>query len=357
AALHLHVLAVQQGLDDRGVGGRAADAVLLQRLDQRRFGEARRRLGEVLVGVDAIERHALARLHRRQLAALVLVLLAPGVLAFLVDREEAGIDHGGAGGAERVLAAGGQVHGHGVERGRHHLRGDRALPDQFVQAALVVGEEARDLRRRAQRRGRAHRFVRFLRVLRLGGVEVRLVRQRLRAEVARDHVADLGQRLARQVDRVGTHVADQADGALVADGHALVQLLRDLHGALGGEAELARGLLLQGGGGERRRRPALALLAGDVGDVQRAAGGLPDALARGLGAVAVGDRELLELLAVQLHQLGGERLHRVRALGLDAPVLARDEGFDPLLALDEHVPRWRLHAAGGQVALHFAAQP
>ena len=26
----------------------------------------------------------------------------------------------------------------GVERGRHHLAGDRALPDQFVQLALVV---------------------------------------------------------------------------------------------------------------------------------------------------------------------------------------------------------------------------
>src|SRR5690606_30016474 len=75
AALHLHVLAEQQGLDDRGVGGRAPDSVLLQRLDQRRFGEARRRLGEVLVGVDAVQRHPLARLHRRQLAALVLVLL------------------------------------------------------------------------------------------------------------------------------------------------------------------------------------------------------------------------------------------------------------------------------------------
>jgi hypothetical protein len=73
AAFHLDVLAEQQRLDDRGVGGRTADAVFLERLDQRGFGEARRRLREVLVGVDAVERHAFAGLHRRELAAFVFV--------------------------------------------------------------------------------------------------------------------------------------------------------------------------------------------------------------------------------------------------------------------------------------------
>jgi hypothetical protein len=45
--------------------------------------------------------------------------------------------------------------------------------------------------------------------------------------------------------------------------------------------------------------PALALLAGHVGDAQRVAGVGDQARARGLGRLAVGDRELLELLAVQ----------------------------------------------------------
>ena len=125
-----------------------------------------------------------------------------------------------------VLAAGGQIHADGVEGGRHHLAGDGALPDQFVQAAAVVVEILRHLRRRAQRGGRADRFVRFLRVLGLGLVDVGLVRHRLGAEIARDHVADLAQRFGRQADRVGTHVADQADRAFVADRHAFVQLLR-----------------------------------------------------------------------------------------------------------------------------------
>src|SRR3546814_8643388 len=156
-------------------------------------------------------------------------------------------------------------------------------------------------------------YTTLFRSLGFGGVEVGLVGQRPGTEVARDHVADLAQGLGRQVHRVGTQVADQADGAVLADRHAFVQLLRDLHGAAGGEAELVRGFLLQGRGGERRGRAALALLAGDVGDVQRAVGRRHDAPARLFGGVAVGDGELFELLAVQAGELGGERLHRVRA--------------------------------------------
>ncbi len=357
AAFHFHVLAEQQGLDDRGVGRGTTDPVLFQRLDQRRFGEARRRLGEVLVGHDALERHAVAGLHRRQLAAFVVVLGALVVLAFLVHGQEAGHHHGGTAGAEHVFAAGRQVHAHGVERGRDHLAGHRALPDQLVQLALVVGEEACHLRRGAQGRGRAHRFMRFLGVLGLGLVGIGLVRQRSDAIVARDHVADFGQRILGQVDRVGTHVGDQADSAFfLADGHAFVQLLRDLHGLARGEAELARGFLLQRGGGERRGRAALALLAGHIGDVQGALRRLLDAHACRFGGVAIGHGELFELLAVQLGQACGERLGGMRAGGIDAPVLTGDEGFDFFLALDDHAQCRALHAAGGQATLHLAPQ-
>src|ERR1044072_1912732 len=45
----VHVLAFLERRDDGGVGRRAADAVLLERLHERGFGVARRRLGEVLV--------------------------------------------------------------------------------------------------------------------------------------------------------------------------------------------------------------------------------------------------------------------------------------------------------------------
>ena len=48
------VLARLQHRDDRRVGARPADAVLLERLDERSFVEARRRLRELLLGLDLL---------------------------------------------------------------------------------------------------------------------------------------------------------------------------------------------------------------------------------------------------------------------------------------------------------------
>ena len=65
-ALHLlHVLALLDHLDRRGVRRRPADAALLELLDQRRLGESRRRLREVLLGRDleAFERFAARRVR------------------------------------------------------------------------------------------------------------------------------------------------------------------------------------------------------------------------------------------------------------------------------------------------------
>ena len=82
-------------------------------------------------------------------------------------------------------------------------------------------------------------------------------------------VADRGDRLARHLHAVGPHVGDQA-GGLAADIDALVELLRQPHGLLRAEAELARGLLLQRRGGERRVRIALDALLLDRADVEAA---------------------------------------------------------------------------------------
>ena len=49
-------------------------------------------------------------------------------------------------------------------------------------------------------------------------------------------------------------------------------------------------------------------------------------------------------------------MRRVRELGFDRPVFARDEGFDFLLPLHDHAQRRRLHPARRQTALHFAPQ-
>jgi hypothetical protein len=65
---------------DRAVRRRTADAVLFERLDQRRFGEARRRLGEVLFRVELEELEDVAFVERRQ--RLVVLLLAILVVVF-----------------------------------------------------------------------------------------------------------------------------------------------------------------------------------------------------------------------------------------------------------------------------------
>ncbi len=169
-------------------------------------------------------------------------------------------------------------------------------------------------------------------------------------------LADFGDRVVADTDRVGTHVGDQADRTLAAERHAFIQALRKAHRAAGREAELARGFLLQGRGGERRRRPPLALLGLHFGDDQAALRGLEQGLARGVRVCFVGQVELLEFLAAQFQQARRETLVRMRAIGFDRPVLARLERFDLLLALDNHAQRRRLYASGRQATLHLAPE-
>ena len=262
AAAHLDVAAIAQRLDDRGVGRGPADAVGLERLDEARLGVARRRLREVLLRPDRLEVDALADFERRQ--ALVVLALDVGlvlVVVLVIGGEKAGFEQRLAIRAEdvprrarrRLRVAGDEVHGHRVEHGRRHLAGDRALPHERVEAALVrVVDVVLGLLRRRARVRRADRLVRFLRVLRLRLVLVDAVGERLVAEVRLDRLADLAHRLDREVDRVRAHVGDEA---------GFVELLRRLHRAPRGEPELARGFLLQRRGREGRRRVA-ALRAG-----------------------------------------------------------------------------------------------
>src|SRR5208282_4134700 len=96
-----------------------------------------------------------------------------------------------------------------------------------------------------------------------GLVDSRLVRQSFFAVELHDHVANLPDRFLGQVERIGAHVGDETNRAF-ADVDALVQLLRDAHGLLRTEAELARGLLLQRRRREGRGRVATSLFAIDA---------------------------------------------------------------------------------------------
>ncbi len=352
--LQLHVFAVLESGDDAGIGGGPADAMLFQGFYQAGLAVAWRRLGKVLFGTDGQQVHLLAFLEEGQhLLVAVLGLLV--VLAFLVHGHEAGVDDGGAVGAEQVAFAGGQVRRHGVQGGMHHLAGQGALPDQVVEPGLFLAQVLGEILRVIKDGSRADGLVGFLGVLGLGLEHPGLVRHLLLAVLVGDIAADLVNGLVGQGYGVGTHVGDQTHGA-IADVHAFIQLLGHAHGAVGGEAQLARRFLLQGGGGEGRCRVAPALLLGDLDHIQLAAGLFQEGLFDFPGLFFLGDGELLHLVATVLGQLGLEFGAFLLEVGFHGPVLAALEGFDLFLALDDHAQGGALHPSGGQAAADLLPQ-
>src|SRR5436305_12146326 len=111
----------------------------------------------------------------------------------------------------------------------------------------------------AHRRGGANRFVRSLRVFLLFE-RVGSFRKIILPVLLADVFAYFSDRLGSDAGRVGTHISNEADGSFFAELDAFVQALRDHHGALHTETQLARSVLLQLAGGERRRGIATALL-------------------------------------------------------------------------------------------------
>ena len=208
-----------------------------------------------------------------------LPLRGPVVAAFLVEPQEAVEQHDRARRAQAVGLAVAARHrdlgGGLLELGGRHLARHGALPDQLVEAGLVALDVAGNVLGLAPHVGGADRLVRFLGVLGLGLVLADEGRQVALGIVALHQLADLGDRLGDDRDAVGSHVGDEA-GHLAVELDALVEALGHLHGLLGGEAELARGLLLQGGGGEGGVGVAPHRLLLDRGDGERAAldGGL-----------------------------------------------------------------------------------
>src|SRR5581483_11575641 len=327
--------------DERGdrwrVRGGTADAELRERLHQRRLGEARRRLREVLCRREAQERELLALDDRGQRRDFLLGLVgALGVHADeAVERDAATV------GAQHVLPRFDVEAGVLELRGRH-LRRERALPDERVELQLVRLEVLAQVRRRAREVRRPDRLVGLLRALRARLVVARVLERVFGPELLRDDVLRLAERALGDVQRVGAHIGDEPDRR-VAQRDAFVQLLRHDHRLLHREAELARGVLLERRRGVRGRGVARALAGLEaLDDVRRLLEGGPVPL----GMRAIRD---LELLALVLDDLGPERLAGlVREIRLDAPVLDGREGLDLALAIDDEAQRDGLDASGRQ---------
>ena len=319
---------------------------LLQRPDQRGLGEARRRLGEVLLArqADQVQRLAVLQVGQDGQALVLLVVLAldvEGLVAVEDPLPRAGV---------QGVSVRADVDPHLVEPRRCHLRGEGSLPDEVVEPQLVRLEVARQRLRRPGEAGGADRLVRLLGAARLRAVGVRALRHELGAVALAHHLARLPDRTGGHGHRVGAHVGDQADLAL-RQRDAFVQRLRHAHGATGTEAQLARRLLLQRAGGEGRRRVLLLLAARDLADREGGASQRLLVLTRLLlGADA-------RLLSVDAGQLRGEaRLAAGTAqLREQRPVLLRYEGVDLALAVDDQPYRHALHPPGREAAADLAA--
>src|SRR5713226_613544 len=148
ALVFADVLALDDGGNNRRVGGRPANALFLELFDQRGFGVARRRLGEVLLRAHALEPQRLALGDPREGAAFGLGILVFFFFLVLTARRvnylRLDVIHGEvavelehrAGGAESVVA-GGDINRGLVEDRREHLRSHKPLPDELVELEHV----------------------------------------------------------------------------------------------------------------------------------------------------------------------------------------------------------------------------
>ena len=315
------------------VGRRTADAQLLEPLDQRGLVVAGRGLREALRGGNLLGKQPVALRHLRQkaLAALLALLV---VRRLGVEAQEAVEANHLARGDELLLRARHvDDNRRAVELGADHLRGDRALPNQVVEPLL--GRRA--LNRLAVDVRRTDGLVGLLGPLGLGLVVIP-ARVLLTVELD-DLLLALGQRLLREVDRVGTHVGDET---------LLVEVLRHGHRLRDAHAQLAARLLLERRGGERRRREALCGLLLGAGHRE---GGVDAAAQERLGLLArLEARRELGLEERLVGVVGGVELRH------DAVVGGRMEGDDFTLALHEQPYGNALHAARRERRPHLLPQ-
>ena len=159
-----------------------------------------------------------------------------------------------------------------------------------------------------------------------------------------------GERLIGQALRIGTHIGDEADRAAVGNVHALIELLRDRHGAPRRHAQATGSLLLQGRGDEWGRRAALLFAALDARNFERfGRHGGNDLVGRGL----VRDIHFLIGRAVKTR---AERARAAVEQRVEQPVLLRLEGADLVFAVDHDARGHGLDAASRQAGLDLAPE-
>ena len=321
-----HIGTVLEHLDRRGICRWTPDAQFLQPLDEARLGKARWRLGEVLLGRNALLGRHVTGLQERQQATFIIVGLV--VLPFLINGEKAGKLHDLPRGAQFIAASAiAQGNSGAFKLGRCHLAGHRALENQIVKPCCIA--RAVTVLRKVSR---TDRLVGFLRVLGLGFVVARLFRQEMPVKALGHRAAAFRDRARVHLHAVCTHVGDRT---------GLIEPLRHAHRLAGGEPELAGGFLLQRRGGERRLRVAAVRFGLDILDLESAA------FNGRLGAhrhAFIAQAEAIDLLTLERHQSGGKVRAIMRHKRCDRPVFLRLERLDLTFAINDQAQRNRLHA-------------
>ena len=349
-----YVATILDGLDNAGVGGRAADAKLLHLLHQGGFGVARRRVRGVLISGDAVDVQRVTLRYLRQVRLLVLVR---------VGAQPAREGDRAAGSGKLSDLAGIRLTGHrdlrGVAARVRHLGGNGALPDQLIELELFGIQGARQLTRRCKTlTSWANRLVRLLGVLHLALIDPRGIRHKVRTvELTRRSTRRI-QALLGQRRRVCTHIGNVA---------VFVQTLRNAHRARGRKVQLAASLLLQRRRHKRRIRLTRVRLLLHAGHPH----GVAERTSQALGFLLIDDHRLPlqpppivevaslgDTCAVDSNELRIEV--RVTALrgkrGREIPILRGNERHALTFTLHNHTRSHRLHTASRQARHNLLPQ-
>lgn len=164
----------------------------------------------------------------------------------------------------------------------------------------------------------------------LGLIDPRLFRDVFSTVVSRNKVPRRLDHVVVDADRVGTHVGDEADVALVAHIEAFIELLGQHHRLLGAEIELADAFLLHRRRRKRRLRLTFTLAFFDfynlIGVLRFAAAFPTKVVSNGLGLVFMLYFSLLAVDFRQFRRKGQAVFRLIRPA--DGPIFFRYEGFD-----------------------------
>ena len=138
-----------------------------------------------------------------------------------------------------------------IKQRRHHLRRQKALPNQLVEFVLLLAQVAANFIRSKIHIRRTNSFMRVLRVF-FALEHVGTCRQIFCAKFLSNVGARVGYSVRRDTCGIGSHICNQTDGALRANLHAFIETLRHAHRPLHVKAKFARCILLQLAGGKRR---------------------------------------------------------------------------------------------------------